>query len=156
MTPIRIRRENFAAIIAQAEREFPDECCGLVIGDGPAEQVRPIRNVQNQKHTADPVNYPRNARDAFTMDPKQVLAVLEESDRSGLPLKIVYHSHPDHDAYFSAVDRTRACSLDPAEPDFPDVAHLVLSVKAGDFVRAAAFIWDSIRKDFVETEFAPI
>ncbi len=156
MTPIRIRRENLAAIIAQAEREFPDECCGLVIGDGPAEQVCPIRNVQNQKHAADPVNHPRDARDAFTMDPAQVLAVLEESDRSGLPLKIVYHSHPGHDAYFSPLDRTRACSFDPAEPDFPGVAYLVLSVKAGDFVRAAAFIWDSIRKDFIETEFAPI
>lgn len=154
MKPVTIRREDFAAIVAQAEREFPYECCGFVIGDGPAEQTRPIRNIQNQKHADDPANHPRDARTAFIMDPKEHLSVLEEVDRGKLPLKIVYHSHPDHDAYFSPTDRDRACSFDPGEPDYPDTAHVVLSVKAGKFVRAAAFVWDSSRKDFVETELA--
>lgn len=152
MKPVTIRRENFAAIVAQAEREFPYECCGFVIGDGPAEQARPIRNIQNQKHADDPANHPRDARTAFLMDPKEHLAALEEVDRGKLLLKIVYHSHPDHDAYFSPTDRDRACSFDPGEPDYPDTAHVVLSVKVGKFVRAAAFVWDSSRKDFVETE----
>jgi len=152
MKPVTIRRENLAAIVAQAEREFPYECCGFVIGDGPAEQARPIRNIQNQKHADDPANHPRDARTAFIMDPKEHLAALEEVDRRKLPLKIVYHSHPDHDAYFSTTDRDQACSFDPGEPDYPDTAHVVLSVKAGKFVRAVAFVWDSSRKDFVETE----
>ncbi len=152
MKPVTIGRENFAAIVAQAEREFPYECCGFVIGDGAAEQARPIRNIQNQKHADDPANHPRDARTAFMMDPKEHLAVLEEVDRNKLPLKIVYHSHPDHDAYFSPTDRAQACSFDPGEPDYPDTAHVVLSVKAAKFVRAAAFVWDSKRKDFVETE----
>jgi proteasome lid subunit RPN8/RPN11 len=152
MKPVTIRRENFAAIVAQAEREFPYECCGFVIGDGPMEEARPIRNIQNQKHADDPANHPRDAQTAFMMDPKEHLATLEEVDRGRQPLKIVYHSHPDHDAYFSSTDRAQACSFDPGEPDYPDTAHLVLSVKAGKFVRAAAFVWDSSRKNFVETE----
>ena len=151
MDPVTIRRENFVAIVAQAEREFPYECCGFVIGDGAAEQTRPIRNIQNHKHTESPSEYPRDARTAFVMDPKEHLAALEEVDRNRLPLKIIYHSHPDHDAYFSPTDRARACSFDPAEPDYPETAHVVLSVKAGKFVRAAVFVWDSTHKDFVET-----
>lgn len=152
--PVTIRRENFAAIVAQAEREFPYECCGFVIGDETTEQVRPIRNIQNQKHAEDPAGHPRDARTAFLMDPKEHLAVLEEVDRGKLPLKIVYHSHPDHDAYFSPTDRARACSFDPDEPDYPETAHVVVSVKAGRFARAAGFVWDSSRKEFVETEVA--
>lgn len=152
MKSIIIRSDNFAAIIAQAEREFPYECCGFIVGDGPAEQVRPIRNIQNQKHTENPSNHPRDARTAFLMDPKEHLAVLEKIDREKLALKAVYHSHPDHDAYFSPTDRAQACSFDPGEPDYPDTAYVVVSVKAGKFARAAAFVWDPERKDFVETE----
>ncbi len=152
MKGIVIRSDNFATIVAQAEREFPYECCGFIVGDGPAEQVRPIRNIQNQKHTEEPGNHPRDARTAFLMDPREHLAVLEEIDRKKLALKAVYHSHPDHDAYFSPTDRARACSFDPGEPDYPDTAYVVVSVKAGKFARAAAFVWDPERKDFVETE----
>jgi len=149
---IAILPDNFAAIVAEAEREFPYECCGFIIGDGPAEQVRPIRNIQNQKHAEDPKSHPRDARTAFLMDPKEHLAVLEEIDRKKLAVKAVYHSHPDHDAYFSPTDRAQACSFDPGEPDYPDTAYIVLSVKAGKFVRAAAFVWDPEPKDFVEIE----
>ncbi len=151
MKSIAIRPDNFAAIVTQAEREFPYECCGFILGDGPAEQVRPIRNIQNQKHAEDPKSHPRDARTAFLMDPKEHLAVLEEIDREKLALKAVYHSHPDHDAYFSPTDRAQACSFDPGEPDYPDTAYVVLSVKAGKFARAAVFVWDPERKDFVET-----
>ena len=152
MKSIIIRSDNFAAIIAQAEREFPYECCGFIVGDGPAEQARPIRNIQNQKLTENPSNHPRDPRTAFLMDPKEHLAVLEKIDREKLALKAVYHSHPDHDAYFSPTDRAQACSFDPGEPDYPDTAYVVVSVKAGKFARAAAFVWDPERKDFVETE----
>ena len=39
---------TWIAIVAQAEREFPYECCGFIIGDGNAvEEVRPIANIQN-------------------------------------------------------------------------------------------------------------
>jgi proteasome lid subunit RPN8/RPN11 len=151
MKPVTIRRENLTAIVAQAEREFPYECCGFVIADGAAEQTRPIRNIQNQKHAENPTEHPRDARTAFLMDPKEHLAALEEVDRNKLPLKLVYHSHPDHDAYFSPTDRARACSFDPTEPDYPETAHVVLSVQAGKFVRAAVFVWDAGHKDFVET-----
>lgn len=145
-----IARASFEAIVAQAEREFPYECCGFIIGDGAAQEVRPITNIQNQKHAENPAAFSRDARTAFLMDPKEHLAVLNEIDRRKLKLLVVYHSHPDHDAYFSATDRAQACSFDPSEPDYPDTIYVVMSVRAGKFARAAVFGWDAAAKEFAE------
>jgi proteasome lid subunit RPN8/RPN11 len=153
---VRMGRESFAVITAQAEREYPFECCGFVIGDAVFEEVRPIPNIQNEKHAADPGTHPRDARTAYLMEPRQQLAVLNEIDRRGLELKIVYHSHPDHDAYFSATDRRQACAFDPDEPDYPDTAYVVLSIKQGKFSRAAAFLWDKATHDFADAELIQI
>jgi proteasome lid subunit RPN8/RPN11 len=145
-----IRRANMDAMIAHAEREFPFECCGFLIGDSTTEEVRPIANIQNRKHAEDPAAFPRDARTAFLMEPKEHLAVMNEVDRRKLELRAVYHSHPDHDAYFSATDRAAACSFDPSEPDYPDTIYIVISVRAGKFARAAAFAWDPEKKEFAE------
>jgi proteasome lid subunit RPN8/RPN11 len=150
MKSASMRRASLDAIVAQAEREFPFECCGFIIGDDTVEEVRPITNIQNQMHEKDPAGFPRDARTAFLMEPKEHLAVMNEIDRRKLQLRVVYHSHPDHDAYFSATDRAQACSFDPSEPDYPDTVYIVLSVRAGKFARAAAFAWDAAAKDFVE------
>ncbi|MGH7934094.1 MAG: Mov34/MPN/PAD-1 family protein [Candidatus Binataceae bacterium] len=152
MKPASIRRTTLDQIVAQAEREFPYECCGFIIGDGGGEEVRPITNIQNRKHSEDPAAFTRDARTAFLMDPKEHLAVLNEIDRRKAKLLVVYHSHPDHDAYFSATDRAQACSFDPDEPDYPDTTYMVMSVRSGKFVRATAFVWEDARKEFVEAE----
>jgi len=156
MKAASIRRASMDAIVAQAEREFPFECCGFIIGDNEnsVEEVRPVANIQNRMHAEDPAAYPRDARTAFLMEPKEHLAVMLEVDRRKLELRAVYHSHPDHDAYFSATDRAQACSFDPSEPDYPDTVYIVMSIRAGKFARAAAFAWDSEKKEFAETKLA--
>jgi [CysO sulfur-carrier protein]-S-L-cysteine hydrolase len=150
MKDVSIRRTSMDAMIAHAEREFPFECCGFIIGDTSTEEVRPIANIQNRKHSEDPAGFPRDARTAFLMEPREHLAVMNEVDRRKLGLRAVYHSHPDHDAYFSETDRAAACSFDPSEPDYPDTIYIVISVRAGKFVRAAAFGWDPEKKEFSE------
>ena len=150
MNSVIIRKATFDQIVAQAEREFPFECCGFIIADDAIEEVRPITNIQNRKHSEDPAAFARDARTAFLMEPREHLAVLKEIDSRRLKLRAVYHSHPDHDAYFSATDRAQACSFDPGEPDYPDTVYIVISVRAARFARAAAFRWDPANKDFVE------
>ena len=152
MKTASIRRASMDAIVAQAEREFPFECCGFIIGDDKVEEVRPITNIQNRKHAEDPAAFPRDARTAFLMEPKEHLAVMNDVDRRKLELRVVYHSHPDHDAYFSATDRAQACSFDPGEPDYPDTVYIVISIRDGKFARAAAFAWDPAAKEFAETK----
>ncbi len=151
MITATIRRSTYDQIIAQAERAFPFECCGFVISSDASEEVRPITNIQNQKHSEDPATFTRDARTAFLMDPKEHLAVMNEIDKRRLELRVVYHSHPDHDAYFSPTDRAQACSFDPDEPDYPGTVYIVLAVRGGKFAGAAAFAWDAARRDFGET-----
>ena len=79
MKAASIRRASMDAIVAQAEREFPFECCGFIIGDNTVEEVRPIANIQNAMHAKDPAAFPRDARTAFLMDPKEHLAVMNEA-----------------------------------------------------------------------------
>ena len=82
MKTASIQRASMDAIVAQAEREFPFECCGFIIGDNDAvEEVRPIANIQNAMHAKDPAAFPRDARTAFLMEPKEHLAVMNEVDR---------------------------------------------------------------------------
>ncbi len=99
-----------------------------------------------------PAAYPRDARTAYLMDPREQLKVLNEIDQRGLQLRVVYHSHPDHDAYFSPTDRRQACAFDPNKPDYPDTAYVVLSIREGHLSRAAAFVWDGAARDFIEAE----
>jgi proteasome lid subunit RPN8/RPN11 len=154
MKTVSIRRASMDAIVAQAEREFPFECCGLIMGDSEnsVEEVRPVANIQNRMHAEDPAAFPRDARTAFLMDPKGHLAAMIEADRRKLAIRAVYHSHPDHDAYFSPTDRAQACSFDPSEPDYPGTFHIVMSIRAGKFAGAAAFAWDIEKKEFAETK----
>ncbi len=154
MKAASIRRASMEAIVAQAEREFPFECCGFIIGDNETsvEEVRPVANIQNRMHAEDATAFPRDARMAFLMEPKEHLAVMNEVDRRKLAIRAVYHSHPDHDAYFSATDRAQACSFDPPAPDYPGAVYIVMSIRAGKFAGAAAFAWDFDRKEFAETK----
>ncbi len=152
MKAASIRRASMDAIVAQAECEFPFECCGFIIGDGSVEEVRPVANIQNRMHAEDAAAFPRDARTAFLMEPKEHLAVMLEVDRRKLTIRAVYHSHPDHDAYFSATDRAQACSFDPSDPDYPDIVYIVMSIRAGKFARAAAYAWDFEKKEFAETK----
>jgi proteasome lid subunit RPN8/RPN11 len=83
------------------------------------------------------------------MDPREQLRVLREADARGWEVLCIYHSHPDHPAYFSAMDRERA--LDQAgRPLWPEALYLVVAVRAGRAVEARSFHWDPARADFVE------
>ncbi len=139
-------------IIRQAEAGYPEEICGIVIGEpGSPEthQVRQGKNVANQQPEKDTTGNERDARMAYSMDGRDILRIQDEADRSGWKFLILYHSHPDHDAYFSAMDRERAL-LPTGEPLWPDAKYLVVSVRGGRATEARYFAWDDARKDFVE------
>ncbi len=140
-------------IMRQAEAGYPEEICGIVIGRRGAPetyQVRQVRNIANQEHQKDPAGFDRDARTAYRMDDREVLRVLREADETGCDILTFYHSHPDHDAYFSLMDRDRALRSD-REPLWPGASYLVVSVRSGRAEDARYFTWDDARKDFVET-----
>ena len=149
-----LSREEFERIRIQAENEYPSECCGVVLEkDGyPAERLLfPCRNVQDELHVKDPARYPRGARTAYHVDPKDLLRIGHlESDV--YRLRVIYHSHIDAGAYFSETDKQNA--LLQGDPVYPEAVYVVLSVVEGKAAAAAAFAWNSTKREFVPLEFS--
>jgi len=143
-------------IFAHAEEGYPDEVCGIVLGrpgDPTTHAFRRCANLANQYHHEDAGRYPRDARTAYIMDPKGLLRIQAEADAKGLDVLMIYHSHTDHEAYFSQTDQELA--LFDGEPLWPGARYLVVSVKGGKVSYFKIFKWDSVIKDFSE-EFSQV
>jgi len=80
LTTVSLAAETLRALREHARATYPNECCGLILRRGGREEVRPIRNIQDELHAADPERYPRPARIAYYMDGKELLAVLRTRD----------------------------------------------------------------------------
>ena len=147
--PVLVLSETvFATITEHAVETYPEECCGVILGST-GDEVHRLQNIQNRLHAADPETFPRDARTAYTMDPKELEAVLGQAENRGLAFKALYHSHPDHDAYFSAEDK--ACATPFGEPTYPDTFQVVISVMGGHVGRVAVYAWNPDVADFAET-----
>lgn len=147
---IHLSSRTWDAICHHAQSTFPEECCGAILTRGGNDEVCRIANIQNAMHAKDPQGYPRDATIAYFMDPQELLAVLKEADSGKATVKAFYHSHPDHDAYFSREDKERA--MFGNEPSYPDTAYLVISIYGREVQAIRAYVWDEDKKDFVETE----
>jgi len=146
-----IGRDILAALHAHACSTYPDECCGFIIERKGRDEVTRVTNVQNQLHAKDPVQFPRTAAIAYTMG-SEAAPILMGAERGELKLRAIFHSHPDHDAYFSAEDRKQAFG-GWDEPNYPDATQLVISVREGTVRATKAFAWDAAKRDFVEIDF---
>ena len=82
------------------------------------------------------------------MDPKELEAILQDAESRGTRIKAFYHSHPDHEAYFSEEDKAFATPF--GEPTFPESIQIVISIYGRIVRRILAFAWSDDKKDFVE------
>jgi len=144
--------EEFKRIVAQAEREYPNECCGAVlVKEGcPEDRVfLQCRNIQDELHAREPERYPRTARTAYHIGPEDFRAIDDRVAKGYHPL--IYHSHIDTGAYFSETDKRIA--VFQGEPLNPNATYLVVSVLQGKVADANAFAWDPGRRDFLPVPF---
>ncbi len=147
---VAISKQADAKMRAHALATYPDECCGVVVDRAGGEEVHRITNVQDEQHKVDPEKFPRTARTAYFMDPQELLRVMRDVDDKTVRIRAFYHSHPDHEAYFSEEDKRQALMFD--EPSYPDAAWIVLSVRDHIVRTAKAFGWDPQKRDFEEIE----
>ena len=146
MRDLKISSYVLDMMLRHAEREYPNEACGIVIGPKTkrvALGVFPVKNIQDELHARDPQRYPRQAKTAYQMDPKEVKVVEKEAESKAFEPKLFYHSHPDHAVYFSDEDKAMACPW--GEPSYPEVG-----VEQGKARAASEFYWNSMTKTFEE------
>jgi proteasome lid subunit RPN8/RPN11 len=99
-----IPRPSLEIIFAHAKAGYPEEVCGFILDGG---EVRRCENQQNKMHARDPESYPRDAKTAYFLGFKD-LRFLEDSFKAARPVRVIYHSHVDVGAYFSAEDERAA------------------------------------------------
>jgi len=126
----------------------------VVLTDGRADWTQRLQNIQNRLHALDPQTYPRTAEIAYAMDPKELEAVIDAAHQRGARLKAFYHSHPNHDAYFSEEDKVFASPF--GEPTFPGAAQIVVSIYGRMVKNMRAFLWSDEQKDFVAVPLQPV
>ncbi|MBI5481212.1 MAG: Mov34/MPN/PAD-1 family protein [Deltaproteobacteria bacterium] len=137
------------AVFAHAAAAYPRECCGLLLGPrhGALDEVRQCANAQDRYHEADAGTFPRDARSAFTLGVDDIRALAASLD-GPRPARVLYHSHVDAPARFSAEDE-RLALLGGEAPAWP-LLHLVVEVRAGVALGAALHEWDPARRRFRE------
>jgi len=129
---IEITTSQHQEMLAHAEADFPNECCGLLFGRGArAENLRRMENVEHS-----PLNY--------RVDPKALLDVFDEMDQRGLELAGIYHSHTHSPAYPSKTDRDLA--------GYPEAHYLIVSLqhRQEPVIRAFRIVQGQVSEEPIE------
>jgi proteasome lid subunit RPN8/RPN11 len=117
---ITITRKIVEEIEKYAREEYPRECCGMLAGrENAITKLFKIKNIARSD-------------DEYELDPLEQVKAFEEIDRLSLKLIGVYHSHPDHPCYPSALDIRQAF--------YPDTAYFIISLSDAPHSRLRAFM----------------
>jgi proteasome lid subunit RPN8/RPN11 len=131
-----------------------EESCGFLIGPAAEgrrlDEIVPMVNRAGALHRLDPEQYPRTARMYFDIDSMKFEAAIARGEASGRPVKVLYHSHLDAGAYFSATDADVA-KMGQGEPPW-DLAYLVTSVRLREVDARKLFVWNPNTRTFDESQ----
>ena len=130
--PIEIAAEVLRDIEDHAVAEYPKEACGFLFG--PADRASLVDRVQRELneadryHALDPETFPRTAETYFKINELRAGRAFDDGAAAGQPAKVIYHSHCDAGAYFSAEDAATFSSQGTLT--WP-CAFIVVSVRGG-------------------------
>jgi proteasome lid subunit RPN8/RPN11 len=91
---LEISRAFVDAIVEQSRREYPDECCGVILGPVGSDKALRLKPMINAAHS--PTFY--------EFDPKDLLALYREIDDNDEEIVVIYHSHTETEARPSRTD----------------------------------------------------
>ncbi len=112
---LRMGEIHLAEVSAHVTGRYPDEACGLLIGNASGDRrevfrIVPARNLNRER-----------SRDRYELDPSDFRRADAAAAQAGTEVVGIYHSHPDHPCHPSAFDRKRA---------WEGYSYLILSVSA--------------------------
>jgi len=123
---------------AHGERDYPFECCGLMLGsfaEGRKQVVEtyPISNARAEEAK----------RNRFLIRPEELMRGEQYAREKGMDVVGFYHSHPDDRAVPSQYDLEHA---------WPTYSYVVVSVENGRAVDLRSWEMESDRSRFNEEE----
>ena len=151
---LHLSSDHIQAIRNHAEQVYPEECCGLMLGqmgltDEADAQVSkravvelwPVTNAWGEEAkesmvvvNGDTAEQSFTAERRYWIDPKDMLAAQKYGRSHQLQIIGIYHSHPDHPAVPSECDRACAWS---------DYSYIIVSVTNGQAADVLSWTLDS-------------
>jgi proteasome lid subunit RPN8/RPN11 len=117
---MRISQDLIDEIVAHSRDDMPNECCGLIGGDG--SQMTSVHRARNAAAT-----WLR-----YELHPTDQLRIMNRIEEDGEELVGIYHSHTKSEAYPSQTD------INLAE-NWPDPLYLICSLEHDDAPVVRAF-----------------
>ncbi|MBP0019603.1 MAG: M67 family metallopeptidase [Cyanobacteria bacterium SBLK] len=153
---IQLDSKQFNLLIRHAEKTYPEECCGIILGTITHDTTRtltsdrklvldimPVQNIWNEELAKDlpqivdiPSRSSQKERNFF-IAPEDILHAQKEARNRKAIVLGFYHSHPDAPAIPSEFDRAIA---------WPDYSYLIISLTEEQFTDVKSWQLDRERK----------
>lgn len=136
---IQLAENQRNEIAVHGGRDYPYECCGLLLGsfaNGGVKAVAEIYPISNAREE-------QAKRNRFLIRPEELMRGERYAETKGLDIVGFYHSHPDHPAVPSQYDLEHA---------WPLYSYIVISVSAGAAQDLRSWEMEPDRSRFAEEE----
>jgi proteasome lid subunit RPN8/RPN11 len=134
---LKVRRQEIDEVHAQAGHQYPEECCGILLGtrNGDVCEVHQVRLC---------ANVATDTTRRYEISPVEAVAVQRTARALGLEIIGFYHSHPNHPAVPSQTDVELAA--------WPDCSYVIASVRDGSVREVRSWVWagDEFREETIE------
>ena len=137
---LQISKADYDLIRWEAERSYPNECCGILLG-----------NIEGSQRTVSLTVTCENARrdlleSRYSIDPEKVIVALKLARSRAETIVGFYHSHPDQPPRYSGTDL--------AEAHWFECSYVITSVESGRASGTASFVLQGTEqsKQFVSEE----
>ena len=97
---IKLSKDDYEKILKHAEKELPNEACGLIAGEkvGNDKIIKKVYLLTNIDHS----------NEHFSLDPKEQLAAVKDMRANGIVPLGNWHSHPESPSRPSEEDKRLA------------------------------------------------
>lgn len=141
---LKLRPEHFQSLSTHAEIIYPDECCGILVGEivDKCKTVMDVLQTQNIWNAETATDYPDKERVTqkarrYAIAPRDLLEAQKSARSRHLDIIGFYHSHPDYPAIPSEFDR--ACAWE-------QYSYIIVSVQQGKASELSSWCLDSERQ----------
>jgi proteasome lid subunit RPN8/RPN11 len=136
---IELTEEQLAGIRQHGERDYPFECCGLILGRFEGEG----RKIVTETYSISNAREEAAKRNRFLIRPEELMRGEKYAREKGLEVVGFYHSHPDERAVPSKYDLEHA---------WPTYSYIVVSVEKGQAADLRSWEMEPDRSRFNQEE----
>jgi proteasome lid subunit RPN8/RPN11 len=122
---LKISQADYDLIRWEAERRYPRECCGILLGKTSEEGREVTLTITCENTGVHPETH-------YSIHPQQLIAAVKLARSRHENIVGFYHSHPDREPNFSPTDL--------AEANYFQHSYVITSVQQGRAARTQSFV----------------